>query len=142
MKLKIVATNWILYEWDATEVIVPIKDWEIWILPNHEIYAWVIKGWICKFKTPNDWNFIKKWDYNIISIWDGAVYTDWNSVHIAVSEADASIDKSLEELQKMKKDLEKEIEKIKAKWSLEEIEKALFKMNKLEADINLKEYEG
>ena len=140
MNLKIVSTNWILYEWKTSEVVIPTKDWEIWILPNHEVYAAVIKWWICKFKTEKTWDFIKDGEYNIISIWDGAVYTDWKKVNIAVSSADASIEQSKEELDKMKQNLEKEIENIKAKWSLEEIEKALFKMNKVEADIQLKKY--
>jgi len=143
MYLKIISTNWILYQWETTEVVLPIKDWEIWILPNHEIYAWVIKWWICKFKTPKKWNnqdFIKDWEYNIISMWDGAVYTDGKNISIAVSDANSNIEKSREELEKMKENLEKEIEKIKLKWSLEEIEKTLFKINKLNADIELKKY--
>lgn len=142
MDLKIVSTNWILYEWEALEVIIPTKDWEIWILPTHEVYAWVIKWWICKFKTKDTWNFIKDWEYNIISIWDGAVYTDWKKVNIATSSANATIEQSREELNKMKENLWKEIENIKAKWSLEDVEKALFKMNKIEADIQLKKYKG
>ncbi len=138
MDLKIVSTNWILYDGPALEVVVPTKDWEIWILPNHEVYAWVIKWGICKFKTKKTWDFIKDGEYNIISIWDGAVYTDWKKVDIAVSSANSSIEKSNEELEKMKINLEKEIEEIKAKWSIEDIEKALFRMNKLEADLKLK----
>lgn len=142
MKLKIVSSNWILYEWETLEVLVPTKSWEIWILPNHEVYAWVIKWWICKFRTTSTWNFIKDGGYNVISIWDGAVYTDWQRVDIAVSEASTDINKSKEELEKMQKNLENEIENIKAKWSLEDVEKALFKMNKIKADIELKKYKG
>jgi len=76
----------------------------------------------------------------MISIWDGVVYTDGKEVHIAVSSANATIEKSKQEIEEMKKHLQEEIEKAKAKWSLEEIEKALFKMNKLEADIELKKH--
>lgn len=138
MDLKIVSTDWILYKWKALEVVVPTKDWEIWILPDHEVYVWVIKWWICKFKTEQTWNFIKDGEYNIISIWDGTVYTDWKKVDIVVSSANSTIEQSKEDLENMKKKLEKEIENIKLKWSLEDIEKALFKMQKIEADLRLK----
>jgi hypothetical protein len=37
----------------------------------------------------------------------------------------------------MKEKLEKEIEELKAKWSIEEIEKALLHMNKIIADLEL-----
>jgi len=140
MNLKIVSTNWVLYQWKVSEVVVPTKDWEIWILPNHEAYTWVIKWWICKFKTDKNWDFIKDGEYNIISIWDGVVYTDGKEVRIAVSSANATIEKSKQEIEEMKKHLQEEIEKAKAKWSLEEVEKALFKMNKLEADLELKKH--
>lgn len=139
MKLKIVSTNWIIVDSDnVEEVIVPVKDWEIWILPWHAMYAWIVKWWICKFKTNQDKDdFLKSWEYNVVSIWDGVVYTDGNEVRIAVSEANATLDIDEEELQKMKEKLEKEIEELKAKWSVEEIEKALLSMNKIIADLEL-----
>jgi len=140
MKLKIVATNWVLFEWNVDEVIVPTMEWEAGILPNHALYTAVVKWWICKVKTSEEnENLINQWDYKLISVWDGVVYTDWNVVSLAVSSANSKIELSDEELENMKKELEKEIEEIKAKWSLEEVEKALFKMNKLLADIELKE---
>ena len=139
MKLKIVSTNWILVDLDnVEEVIVPVKDGEIGILPWHAMYAWVVKWGLCKFRTSEDKNdFLKDGEYNVVSIWDGVVYTDWNEVRIAVSEANATLDIDEEELQKMKEKLEKEIEEIKAKWSIEEIEKALLSMNKIIADLEL-----
>jgi len=56
---------------------------------------------------------------------------------MAVSQADVNIDVDEEELLKMKENLEKEIEEIKTKGSVEEIEKALLNMNKILADIQL-----
>jgi len=40
-------------------------------------------------------------------------------------------------LEKMKLDMEKQIEEIKAKWSLDEIEKAFVHLQKISADIKL-----
>jgi len=140
MKLKIVSTNWILFEWDVEEVVVPTMEGEAGILPGHALYTAVIKWWICKIKTnKEEENLINQGEYKLISVWDGVVYTDGNVVSLAVSSANSRIDLSEEELEEMRKKLEKELEEIKAKWSLEEIEKALFKMNKLLADIELKE---
>jgi len=139
MKLKIVSTNGVLFEWEVDEVVVPTMEWEAGILPWHALYTAVIKWWICKIKTKQeDENLINQWDYKLISVWDGVVYTNWEEVSLAVSSADSKIELSEEELENMKKQLEKEIEEIKAKWSLEDVEKALFKMNKLLADIELK----
>jgi len=139
MQLKIVSTNGILFQWEVEEVIVPTLSWEAGILEGHALYTAVIKWWICKIKTKQEnENLINKWDYKLISVWDGVVYTDGKIVSLAVSSADSKIELSEEELEQMKEKLEKEIEEIKAKWSLEEIEKALFKMNKLLADIELK----
>ena len=139
MKLKIVSTNWVLFEWDVDEVVVPTMEWEAGILPGHAVYTAVIKWGICKIKTSQESeNFINQWDYKLISVWDGVVYTNGEEVSLAVSSANSKIELSEEELEQMRQKLEKEIEEIKAKWSLEEIEKALFKMNKLLADIELK----
>lgn len=141
MRLKIVSSSGILYDWEVLEVVIPTKDWEIWILPKHEVYASVVKWWLCKFKTTQTQDdFIKSWEYSVVSIWDWAVYTDWDIISIAVSTADSSIEMSEEELEERRIQLEKDIEDIKAKWSLEEVEKALFKMNKIEADLKLKKY--
>ncbi len=139
MKLKIVSTNWVLFEWDVDEVVVPTMEWEAGILPGHAVYTAVIKWGICKIKTSQESeNFINQWDYKLISVWDGVVYTNGEEVSLAVSSANSKIELSEEELEQMRQKLEKEIEEIKAKWSLEEIEKSLFKMNKLLADIELK----
>ena len=138
MKLKIVSTEGTLYEWEITEIIVPTKDWEVGILPDHALYAWIIKWGLCKFKPIEfKWDFLREWDYIVISVWDGIVYTDWKIVSLAVSSANAKIELSEEELQKMKENLEKEIEEIKAKGSIEDIEKVLLQMNKILADIEL-----
>jgi len=138
MKLKIVSTNWILVDTDVEEVVVPVKDGEIGILPGHALYSGVVKWGLCKFRlSENKWDFLKEGDYAVVSVGDGVVYTDWNEVRLAVSEANATIDVDEEELLKMKEKLEKEIEEIKAKGSVEEIEKALLSMNKIIADLEL-----
>ncbi len=141
MKLKIVSTEGTLYNWEIEEVIVPTQEWEIGILPDHAMYAWVVQWWICKFKTNQDnKDFFKKDEFNVISVWDGVVYTDWKEVSVVVSSATSKNTLSDEELQKMKEKLEKEIEEIRTKWSIEDIEKALFKMNKIMADLELNKY--
>ena len=138
MKLKIVSKDWILFEGDVEEVIVPTLDWEAGILPWHALYTAVLKWGLCKIKTKQDDNdLLSQWDYKLISVWEGVVYTDWKEIRIATWDANAKIEASEEELEEMKKQLEKELEEIKAKWSVEEIEKALIKMNKLIADIEL-----
>ncbi len=141
MKSKIISTEETLFEWEIEEIIVPTQEWEIGILPEHAMYTWVVKWWICKFKTNEKKdNFFQKDDFNVISVWDGVVYTDGKEVSIVVSSATTKNTLPNEELEEMKQKLEKEIEEIKAKWSIEDIEKALFKMNKIMADLELNKY--
>ena len=138
MRLKIVSTNWVLVDADVEEVVVPVKDGEIGILPWHALYSGVVKWGLCKFRlSENKWDFLREWNYSVVSVWDGVVYTNWEEVKIAVSEANATIDIDEKELLKMKEKLEKEIEEIEAKGSVEEIEKALLNMNKIIADLEL-----
>ena len=138
MRLKIVSTNGTLVDTEVEEVVVPVKDGEVGILPHHAPYTGVVKGGLCKFKlSENKDDFLTQWDYAVVSVWDGVVFTDGKEVRLAVSEANSTIDINEEELQKMKEKLEKEIEELKAKWSIEEIEKALLHMNKIIADLEL-----
>jgi F0F1-type ATP synthase epsilon subunit len=45
MLLKIVSTEWVLFEDEVEEVIVPTLDWEAGILPWHALYTAVLKWW-------------------------------------------------------------------------------------------------
>ena len=138
MRLKIVSTKGVLVDEEVEEVVVPVKDWEVGILPWHEVYAGVVKWGLCKFKlSSNKWNFITEDEYAIISVWDWVVYTDGKEVRMAVSQADVNVEIDEEELLKMKENLEKKIEEIKTKGSIEDIEKVLLNMNKILADIQL-----
>lgn len=138
MRLKIVSTKGVLVDEEVEEVVVPVKDWEVGILPWHEVYAGVVKWGLCKFKlSSNKWNFITEDEYAVISVWDWVVYTDGKEVRMAVSQADVNVEIDEEELSKMKENLEKKIEEIKTKGSIEDIEKVLLNMNKILADIQL-----
>jgi len=138
MRLKIVSTKGVLVDEEVEEVVVPVKDWEVGILPWHEVYAGVVKWGLCKFKlSSNKWNFITEDEYAVISVGDWVVYTDGKEVRMAVSQADVNVEIDEEELSKMKENLEKKIEEIKTKGSIEDIEKVLLNMNKILADIQL-----
>jgi F0F1-type ATP synthase epsilon subunit len=138
MKLKIITPDKLLFEWEVKEAIIPTNAWELCILPEHAVYSWIVQWWICKFKlTSEKESFITKDDYSIVSIGNGIAYTDGEFISIVVSSADSKIDISLEKLEEMKQQLDKEIEQIKIKWSVEEVEKAMLQMNKILADIEL-----
>ncbi len=145
MYLKISSPEWILFEWKVKEVYVPTEDWYVGILPWHAPLVSVLKPWILKFKPEkqlSEDDFIIEDDFVNISISKWLLFVDWVNVIVTTSKSVASPKESIEILNKMKQDLEKQIEQLKAKWSIEEIEKALISLQTIEAEIKLLHKKG
>jgi len=138
MHLKITSPEETIFEWEVLEVTVPTQAGTIGILPKHIPMTSIVKWWICKFKTEKSIKDILSEDWaNVISIWDWVLYTDGKQILMTVYSANTNIELSEEELEDMKKALSKQIEQLKAKWNIEELEWALIHMNKIMADLKL-----
>lgn len=138
MHMKIISPEKVVFEWEVLEAVVPTQWWEITILPNHTPLVTITKWWLCKFKTEQSIEDLlsDEWFY-VVAIWDWTLYTDGENILMTVYSADTTTDLTEEQLQEEKKKLEEEIERLKAKWSIEELEKAFINMNKILADIKL-----
>ena len=73
-----------------------------------------------------------------ISTSKGMVFVDGKNVRIVSAEATLAPEESENTLLQNKKNIEEKIRRLKTEWSIEEIEKALIKLEKINADIELK----
>ena len=145
MYLKISSPDWVIFEWEVKEVYVPTEDWYVGILPWHVPLVSVVKPWILKFKPEkqlSDEEFIFEDDFVNVSVSKWLLFVDWKQVIVTTSKWVSKPEESLEILQKMKEDLQKQIEELKAKGSIEEIEKALVTLQTIEAEIRLLQKKG
>lgn len=83
-------------------------------------------------------NHIKVGDEMFVSTSKGMVFIDGKIVRIVSAEATLAPEQSESELLQNKRILEDKIKRLKTEWSIEEIEKALIKLEKTNADIELK----
>lgn len=145
MFLGINTPEWMIFEWKIEKVIVPTELWEICILKNHQPIISIVKPGIVKVKAHKQHieEFIKGTkflfddDRICLSVWSGIVYVNGLEISILVNTVTSELEHDEEVLTKMKDDLEKQIEEIKAKWSLDEIEKAFLHLQKISSDIKL-----
>ncbi len=141
LKLKINTPEGEIFSGNVKEVVVPTEDGEIGILPWHIPLVSVVKPWIVKI-LPKDnivekekFIFEKEWINISVSRW--LIFTDGKIVLLTVSKSVINPEKSIEVLQQMKQDLEKQIQQLKAKGEIEELDKALLMMQTVEAEIKL-----
>lgn len=66
------------------------------------------------------------------------VFIDGKVVRIVSAEATLAPEESENTLMQNKKNIEEKIKRLKTEWSIEEIEKALIKLEKINADLELK----
>ena len=83
-------------------------------------------------------NHIKVGNEMYISTSKGMVFIDGKIVRIVSAEATLAPEESESTLLQNKKTLEEKIKRLKTEWSIEEIEKALIRLEKINADIELK----
>lgn len=145
MFLGINTPEWSIFEWKIEKMVVPTQLWEICILKNHQPIISIVKPWIVKIKAYKHqiqefikWTkFLFEDERICLSVWSGIVYVNGDEIAIITSNVTSQIQTDEEVLKKMKKDMEEQIKEIKAKWSLDEIEKAFLHLQKITADLKL-----
>lgn len=140
LQLKISSPEKLIFNWSIKQISIPTESWEFTILPGHAPMVSSLKPGIIKIipeqeDISNEFIFRK----NIISIsvskW--MIFVDGKKVHIVTSVATTKSIQWEDTLRKMKQELEEKIKILKQQWSLEEIEKSLIKLEKINADIKL-----
>ncbi len=145
MILKIISPSAIIYQGEVLKVQVPTAAWEIGILPHHIPLTSIVVPWLVRFlpkEKPTqsfvEWtNFLFEDDMITLSVGKGLIYLDGDSVELLINSATTDVTSDTALLEKMKKDLEKEIEEVKLKWDVNEVEKAYFSLQKITADLKL-----
>ena len=143
MQLKISSPAKTIFEWEIKEVILPTEIGDVKILGWHTPMVTVLKPWIINLipsKKISSNEFII-WKNNSISlsIWKWMAFVDGRVVKVVVSSATTSPIESTKELESKKIELEEKIKKLRKSGSLEEIEKSLILLDKINADIRLKQ---
>lgn len=145
MHLKISSSVWVVFEWDVKEVLLPTVEGYIGILPWHIPLTTILVPGLLKFLPSNpatntfiqSSQFLYENDFVAISVSDGIAFVDGKEVKVTISLANTIVEESTEILLKMKTDLERQIQDIKQNWSIEELEKLMIDLQKINADIKL-----
>ncbi len=136
MKLKISTPAKVIYQWEIDKISIPTETENLKVMDGHPPMVTSVKPGIIKL-WPLE-NNVKVRDEIYISTSKGMVFIDGKVVRIVSAEATLAPEQSENELLQNKKSLEEKIRRLKTEWSIEEIEKTLIKLEKTNADIELK----
>lgn len=136
MRVKISTPAKVVYEGEIEKISIPTETENLKVMDGHppmvtSIKPGIIKVWPMK-------NNIQVGEVMYVSTSKGMVFIDGKIVRIVSAEATLSPEQSESTLLQSKKTLEEKIRRLKTEWSIEEIEKALIKLEKINADIELK----
>lgn len=145
MYCKIQSPDSVIFDGEVKMVTLPTEQGEITVLPEHMPLVTVLKPGLIKI-LPKESNFkskIKSIQYVFdqkkinLSVSKGLAYIDGKTITVVTSAADATPQQSHDLLLKLKKEAEKKVSEMRARGSIEEIEKSLMSLEKINADIRL-----
>jgi len=136
MKLKISTPAKVIYEWEIEKTSIPTENGNLKVMDGHPPMVTSIKPGLIKLWPMK--NNIQVGDEMFVSTSKGMVFIDGKIVRIVSAEATLAPEESESMLLENKRILEEKIKRLKNEWSIEEIEKALIKLEKTNADIELK----
>ncbi len=140
MQLKISSPEKLIFQWKIQQINLPSENGEIAILPNHAPMVIALKPGLIKVlpeDNVSESEFIFSKNTINISVSKGMAFTDGKLIRVVTSIATTNPKESEKTLDDMRQKLKKEIILLKQKWSIEEVEKSLIKLEKINADIML-----
>ncbi len=145
MFLEINTPEGMIFEGKIEKVMVPTKVGEICILKNHQPLISIVEPGIVKIKVTKQQQqeFIKGTKFLFedermcVSVGSWVLYVSGSEIAILTSTATSQLETDEAVLKKMKEDMEKQIEEIKIKGSLDDVEKAFLHLQKITADLKL-----
>lgn len=141
MKLKISSTAKTIFEWEIKQITLPTEIGDVTVLPGHAPMVTALKPGIIKIipqKQVSTSEFIFTKNTISLSISKGMAFVDGKIVRVVTAVATTSLSESEKDLEAKKMKLEDDIQQLKKKGSLENIEKSLIQLEKINADIRLK----
>lgn len=145
MNLRITSPDELIFKGTVEKLTCPTDSWELWILKWHTPISSVVRPWLVKITLHKENRdeilkqkkyLLEEWDI-CLSVSKGLLFVDGENVMIVTSAATTTPSQSKEILLKMKEDLQKEVDRLKSKWSIEDLEKALIELQKVTADLKL-----
>ncbi len=141
MQLKISSPAKTIFEWEIKQITLPTEIGDVTILPWHAPMVTALKPWIIKIipsKEVSNNEFIFSKNTISLSVSKWMAFVDGKIVRVVTAVATTSPAETEKELESKKIKLEEEIKQLRKMWSLEEIEKSLIQLEKINADIRLK----
>ncbi|HMS91564.1 MAG TPA: F0F1 ATP synthase subunit epsilon [Candidatus Absconditabacterales bacterium] len=136
MKLKISTPAKVIFEGEIEKTSIPTETENLKVMEGHPPMVTSVKPGIIKIWPMK--NNIQVGDEIYVSTSKGMVFIDGKIIRIVSAEATLAPEESENILLQNKKNLEEKIKRLKTEGSIEEIEKALIKLEKIHADIELK----
>ena len=139
MQFKISSPEKVIFEGEVKQVSLPTEIGTITVLPNHAPMVTALKPWLIKIlptETPKG-DFVFSENYISISVSKGMAFVDGKIIRVVTATATQSPKESWDTLLKMREELEGKIKQLKMKGSIEDIEKSLIMLEKIDADIKL-----
>jgi len=141
MQLKISSPAKIIFEWEIKQITLPTEIGDVTVLPWHAPMVTALKPWIiriipAKEVSKSDFIFTKNTISLSVSKW--MAFVDGKIVRVVTAVATTSLAETEKELESKKIKLEEEIKQLRKMGSLEDIEKSLIQLEKINADIRLK----
>jgi len=141
MQLKISSPAKTIFEWEIKQITLPTEIWDVTVLPWHAPMVTALKPWIIKIipsKDVSENEFIFSKNTISLSVSKWMAFVDGKIVRVVTAVATTSLAETEKELESKKSKLEEEIKQLRKMWSLEDIEKSLIQLEKINADIRLK----
>lgn len=141
MQLKISSPAKIIFEWEIKQITLPTEIGDVTVLPWHAPMVIALKPWLIKIipsKEISNSEFIFSKNTISISVSKWMAFVDGKIVRVVTAVATTSPAETEKELESKKFKLEEEIKQLRKMWSLEDIEKSLIQLEKINADIRLK----
>lgn len=136
MKLKISTPSKVIFQGDIQKISLPTENGNLKVMAGNAPMVTTIKPGIIKV-WPME-NHIKVGPEMYISTSKGMVFIDGKIVRIVSTEATTRPEESENNLLQNRKTLEDKIKRLKSEWSIEEIEKNMIRLEKINADLELK----
>jgi len=136
MKLKISTPAKVIYQGEIEKISIPTETGNLKVMDGHPPMVSSIKPGIIKVWPMKD--YIKVGEEMYISTSKWMVFIDGKVVRIVTAEATLAPEETENTLLQYKQTREEKIKRLKTEGSIEEIEKALIKLEKINADIQLK----
>ena len=141
MQLKISSPAKTIFEWEIKQITLPTEIGDVTVLPWHAPMVTALKPWLIKIipsKEISNSEFIFSKNTISISVSKWMAFVDGKIVRVVTAVATTSPAETEKELESKKFKLEEDIKQLRKMWSLEEIEKSLIQLEKINADIKLK----